>query len=320
MKAIRVIKVNSERPERERVEEAARIIRKGGLVAFPTETVYGLGADAMNERAVRRIFEVKGRPAKNPLIVHVSNKQQVYEIAQVNGIAEKLMETFFPGPLALVIDKKDIPDIVTAGTGGVAVRMPDHPVALMLIELANTPLVAPSANISGRLSPTKAEHVIEDLGDRIDAIIDGGEVKIGIESTVLDVRSKPAKILRMGAVTPEMLEKAGIEVEVVDTRPFGHYRTKARLYVAKPNEMEVMVEEFSRKGLKVGAACITTRCDAEKVVWLGRSMEEVAKNLFSALRELEKSVDVIVVEEVERKGLGRAIMKKLEEAILHRSS
>jgi len=313
---MKVIRVNPERPEKDRIEEAAEIIRKGGLVAFPTETVYGLGADALNEKAVMRIFEVKSRPAKNPLIVHVSSKRQVYEIAHVNNVAEKLMQVFFPGPLTIVMKKKKVPEIVTAGMDKVAVRMPNHPVALMLIELANSPLVAPSANISGKLSPTKAEHVIEDLGDRIDAVIDGGEVKIGIESTVLDVTVKPARILRMGAITQEMIESTGIEVEVVDAGLFDHYRTKVKLYVTKPDEMEKLIEGFRKKGLKVGTAYITTRCDADKVVRLGRSVEEVARNLFSALRELEKSVDVIVVEEVERRGLGRVIMRKLEEAYL----
>ncbi|AEA47267.1 L-threonylcarbamoyladenylate synthase [Archaeoglobus veneficus] len=311
-----VIRVDPVNPERGKIARAAEIIKKGGLVAFPTETVYGLGGDALNENAVRRIFEAKERPPRNPLIVHVSSVEQVYRIAEVNEVAEKLMGEFFPGPLALVLKKKDVvPDITTAGMKKVAVRMPDHKVALTLIELSETPIAAPSANISGRPSPTKAEHVIEDLAGRIDAILDAGEVKIGIESTVLDVTSKPAKILRLGAITPEMLVERGIEVEVIDTRPFRHYQTKAKLYVVNAENLAEFVGSLREKGVKVGVARITAECDADRIVELGKSIEDVAKNLFSALRELDRSgVDIIVVEAVERKGLGKVIMSKLEEA------
>ena len=312
-----IIKVDPDKPEREKIEKAAEIIKRGGLVAFPTETVYGLGADALNEKAVKKIFEAKGRSARNPLIVHVSSKEQVYKIAHVNETAEMLMDKFFPGPLALVLKKKGIvPDITTAGMDKVAVRMPDHAVALMLIELSKTPLAAPSANVSGKLSPTKPEHVLEDLGDKIDALIDGGEVKIGIESTVLDLTLKPPKILRLGAITPEMLEKAGVKVEIKEIRSFLHYRTEAKLRIAEARQIPQLVRELKNKGLRVGVASITASCEADEVVRLGKTLEEVAKNLFSVLRELEKKVDVIVVERVEEKGLGRAIMRKLEEAYL----
>lgn len=206
------------------LKKAAEIIKRGGLVAFPTETVYGLGGDALNPDSVRKIFEAKKRPPDNPLIVHVSSTDVVYTIAEVDEVAERLMKHFFPGPLTLVMKKKRIvPDITTGGLDKVAVRMPDHEIALRLIEFSETPLAAPSANTAGKPSPTKPEHVIEDLGGRIDAIVDGGEVQIGIESTVLDTTTTPPRILRPGAISVEELEKyVEIELGVGVAEKYGH--------------------------------------------------------------------------------------------------
>ncbi len=322
---MRVIKVNKEKPEIEKIREAARIIKRGGLVAFPTETVYGLGTDALNEKAVKKIFEVKERPADNPLIIHVSSIDEVYRIAKPNRVAKKLMEEFFPGPLTLIMEKKEIvPDITTAGLKTVAVRMPDHKVALKLIELSETPIAAPSANKSGKLSPTRAEYVIEDFKDEIDCIIDAGETNIGLESTVVDTTLYPIEILRPGAVTKEMLQEF-FEVRIAkkaDRSPgmkYRHYSPNAEtLIIIGKNKREKMLElaeHFSKEGKKVGVAAMDPKEFKNFITFdLGRSYKEFAKNIFKALRELDKICDVIIVEGVEEVSLGEAIMNRLREA------
>lgn len=328
-----VLKISPRNPDEKLLKEAAGIIKKGGLVAFPTETVYGLGADALKGEAVRKIFEVKGRPADNPLIVHVADFESVEELAYLTPTARKLMKKFFPGPLTLVLKKKDVvPNITTGGLDTVAIRMPNHPVALKLIQLSETPIAAPSANISGKPSPTRAEHVIEDFSNRIDCVIDGGETKIGLESTVVDARKEPVEILRPGAVTVEELSEV---VEVVHAQKPGtprspgmkyrHYAPEAELIVLvgeKGGEGRVkrklleLAEELRDRGLKVGiAASSAGSLEGFEVVELGRSAEEVAKRLFSALRELDsRGVDVILAEGMEEKGLGTAIMNRLRKA------
>ncbi|MCS7121854.1 MAG: L-threonylcarbamoyladenylate synthase [Archaeoglobaceae archaeon] len=313
-----IIKSDPENPGDE-IRAAAEIIKKGGLVAFPTETVYGLGADALNEDAVGKIFKAKGRPADNPLIVHVSSFEQFYEIADVNEIAEMLMKKFFPGPLTLVVKNKKIPKIVTAGLDTVAVRMPNHRVALKLIDMSERPIAAPSANKSGRPSPTKAEHVIEDFGEEIDCIINAGETKIGLESTVIDTTVYPVEILRPGAITKEELEKY---VEVGEAKPssiprspgmkYRHYAPRCELIVLVGKNFEEkafeLAKEFEKKGYRVGVAGMGVGYD------LGKNLEEFAKNLFKALRDLEKVNDIIIMQGVEEVGIGRAIMNRLKKA------
>lgn len=313
-----VIKSDPEKPS-EDIRIAADIIKKGGLVAFPTETVYGLGADALNEEAVNKIFKAKGRPMDNPIIVHVCNFDQFYEIAEVNEIAEKLMKVFFPGPLTLVVKNKKVPKVVTAGLDTVAVRMPNHKVTLKLIELSETPIAAPSANKSGRPSPTKAEHVLEDFKSEIDCVIDAGETKIGLESTVVDTTVYPVEILRPGAINKEEIEKY---VEVVDAKPssapkspgmkYRHYAPSCELIVLVGKSFEErayeLAKEFEKKGYRVSIAGMGVGYD------LGRTLEDFAKNLFKALRELEKKSDVIIMQGVEEKGLGKAIMNRLKKA------
>ncbi|MET1124984.1 MAG: L-threonylcarbamoyladenylate synthase [Archaeoglobaceae archaeon] len=319
---MKVIKSDPENPGDE-LKEAAEIIKKGGLVAFPTETVYGLGADALNERAVRRIFEVKGRPPDNPLIVHVCSIEEVYEIAEPNEVAEELMKRFFPGPLTVVVRNKRVPKVVTAGLDTVAVRMPDHKIALKLIELSETPIAAPSANKSGKPSPTKAEHVIEDFDDEIDCVIDGGETKIGLESTVVDTTVYPIEILRPGAVTKEELEKyfdvRYAESSAVARSPgmkYKHYAPEAELIVLVGDNFEEkafeIARELERKGYRVGIAGMGLDCD--NCYDLGRTLEDFARNLFKALRELDKRSDVIIIQGVEEKGIGKAIMNRLKKA------
>jgi|Deesub1362B_J571_1020462.scaffolds.fasta_scaffold00131_50 L-threonylcarbamoyladenylate synthase len=336
-----VLRTDLKNPDEKTLKFAAEIIREGGLVAFPTETVYGLGADALNSKAVRRIFEAKGRPADNPLIVHISDFETIEKLAFVTETARKLMKKFFPGPLTLVLKKRDVvPDITTGRLDTVAIRMPDHQVALKLIELSGTPIAAPSANISGKPSPTKAEHVIEDFSDKIECVIDGGETKIGLESTVVDARKEPVEILRPGAVTAEELSEV---VEITHYRSgtirspgmkYRHYSPKAELIVlvgemggAGETEEQVkrkvigLAEELRKKGFRIGLAVRSGRNLRKRdlrgfeIIELGESIEEVAKRLFSALRELDRrGVDVIIAEGVEEKGLGTAIMNRLKKA------
>ncbi|MFA0751515.1 MAG: hypothetical protein SLRJCFUN_001918 [Candidatus Fervidibacter sp.] len=217
--AIKIWRVNPEAPEKDAIAEAADILRSGGLIAFPTETVYGLGANALNEEAVRKIFAAKERPAWDPLIVHISHPDMVKDlVAVVPETFWRLAERLMPGPLTVVLPKRPtVPDAVTAGLPTVAIRMPNHPVALALIEAAGVPIAAPSANRFGRPSPTRAEHVLADLGDRIDGILDAGPTTVGVESTVVDLTVTPPTILRPGGVSREALAEILGEVAIAET-------------------------------------------------------------------------------------------------------
>ena len=194
----------------EAIERAGEIIRKGGLVAFPTETVYGLGADVFNEQAVMRVFEVKGRPANNPLPIQIASKDDLPRLVSgIPSVAERLMEEFWPGPLTLVFSAcPGVPELVTAGTGKVGIRMPDHPVALALIKAGGTPIVAPSANVSGEPPPTTAQEVLEYLDGKIELILDAGPTRLKVSSTVVDVTETPPRILRIGSISEEELQKS----------------------------------------------------------------------------------------------------------------
>ena len=202
-------KINKEHPDPEVIREAGGILRAGGLVAFPTETVYGLGADALNEEAAKKIYAAKGRPSDNPLIIHITNMKDLERIVtEIPETAKKVAESYWPGPLTMIFEKAEIvPYGTTGGLKTVAVRMPDHPVARAVIDAGGGYIAAPSANTSGRPSPTCAEHVAEDLSGRIEMIVDAGPVDIGVESTILDMTVDPPMILRPGAVTREMLEE-----------------------------------------------------------------------------------------------------------------
>ncbi|WP_456369568.1 L-threonylcarbamoyladenylate synthase [Geoglobus sp.] len=326
---MKVIRVDPRRFADEEIAEAAEIIRSGGLVAFPTETVYGLGADALNESAVKRIFKAKGRPADNPLIVHVSDVEEVYRIAKPNSVAERLMEVFFPGPLTLVMERKNtVPLATTGGLETVAVRMPSHRVALKLIELSETPVAAPSANKSGKPSPTKAEHVLEDLGDAVECVIDAGRTEVGLESTVVDTTVYPIEILRPGAVTKEMLEEffdvrvAGrSEVARSPGMKYRHYSPDAETIVItgreRREEIRKLAKRLAKQGRTVGIAAMNAsefEGAADLVYDLGSTLEEFAERMFDALRALDRLCDVIVVEGVEPEGIGMAIMNRLSKA------
>lgn len=320
---------------------AAKALREGKLVAFPTETVYGLGANALDQQAVKRIYEAKGRPSDNPLIVHIAKASQLNSlIKEIPAPAGALIKAFWPGPLTLVLKKSElVPDIITAGLDTVAVRMPDNPVALRLIEKAGVPVAAPSANLSGRPSPTTYQHVLEDLNGRIEYIINGGPCKIGVESTVLDCTAEKPVILRPGGVTREMLEKIIGQVETdavlqpeAGIRPrspgmkYRHYSPRAQMIIFEGKSEEIiekinsLASENRAKGLRTGVLSSMENKDrykAEVVVNIGSlyHLEEVASKLYDALRKFdEEKVDIIYSESFSEEGMGRAIMNRLKKA------
>ncbi|MBS7649791.1 threonylcarbamoyl-AMP synthase [Candidatus Bathyarchaeota archaeon] len=335
-----ICEVEPQNPSIEIIRRAARIIRMGGLVAFPTETVYGLGADAMNATAVRKIFAVKERPPDNPLIVHVADEDSIKKLAaHIPDEAKILIERFFPGPLTIVLEKKPVvPDVTTANLPTVALRMPNNKVALSLIEESGTPIAAPSANKAGRPSPTKAQHVLEDLKGEVDLILDGGPTTFGLESTVVDLTVNPPQLLRPGAVTIEMLNDAIGQVQVhpsvklrISSEEFEakspgmkyrHYAPRAELIVVTGRDEDVakkigeMINMFRSKGLRVGVASTTgMEYSADYVEKLGRSKLEIASRLYDGLRRFDEAeVDIIIAEGVDECGLGLAIMNRLRKA------
>lgn len=304
------------------IGQAAKILTSGGVVAFPTETVYGLGADAFNEKAVARIFEIKNRPRFDPLIVHIADMAQLPQVARiVPAAAKKLVARFWPGPLTLVLPRaRTVPDIVTAGGDTVGVRMPDHPVALKLIAACGRPVAAPSANPFGSASPTTAAHVRQMLGRKVDAIIDGGPCRVGLESTVIEFphRAKP-RILRLGGLAVEDIEAVVGKVAVrraSSSRPRApgmlerHYAPRTRL---------VLYDGTSRAG-RTGllAVCGPTPVgDFAAIEVLSRTgdLREAAARLFAAMRRLDAcKLDRIVAVPGPEKGLGRAINDRLRRA------
>jgi L-threonylcarbamoyladenylate synthase len=340
----KVLKVDPHHPELDRIRIAADVIRKGGLVAFPTETVYGLGANALDGKAVRGIFKAKNRPADNPIIVHVADKDDVYVLAEhVPEIAENLMDRFWPGPLTLLFMRSEVvPDVVTAGLATVAIRMPSHAVAHALIAEAGVPVAAPSANLAGRPSPTSARHVIEDLSGRIEVLLDGGEIGYGVESTVLDLTADPPAVLRPGPVAVEELRdivgevevhpiaKAEVPIEVAIARSPGmkyrHYAPTAEVVVVEgPLEaVTVKIQELAdahrRLGEKVGIMAMEEtssgyKADVIKVVGSRQNPRTVAKNLFKVLREFDaEGVKFVAAEGLEPVGIGLAVMNRLRKA------
>lgn len=343
-----VRKVDPFSPDPEVIAWAAGILRAGGLVAFPTETVYGLGANAFDPRAVAAVFRVKGRPADNPLIVHVAEREAVFRLAsRVGRRAFLLMDSFWPGPLTIVLPRKEVlPAEVSAGLGTVAVRMPAHQAALDLIAAAGVPVAAPSANLSGRPSPTTAGHVLADLGDAIDAVLDGGPAGIGVESTVLDLTAPVPTVLRPGGVTLEELCAVIGEVRL-DPRAEGegagagsdgpekprspgmkyrHYAPRAPLILVEgdprrvPEKVRELAEAKKAGGLRVGIFAPAESAGfygPENFVSAGsrRHPRQIAARLYSALRHFDDlGVDVIIAEGIEPDGLGLAIMNRLRRA------
>jgi L-threonylcarbamoyladenylate synthase len=326
-----LIHINTDHPQADIIEQAAAMIRRGGLVAFPTETVYGLGADAMNEQAVQKIFQAKGRPADNPLIVHVNSREMLKRVAfEVSDQAEALMEKFWPGPLALVLKRKsEVAPTVSAGLETIAARMPANKIALALIETADTPIAAPSANVSGRPSPTSAAHVLRDLDGRIEMILDGGATNIGIESTVLDVTGEAPLILRPGWVTREMIAETigevrqAISEDELKRSPgtrFRHYSPRARVILLE-NVSSEFIYKLCTDLLKTESIGLISKTPVfiddsrfTAILFADRA-EDYARRMYAALRELdEKNPSVIVVEGISQEGEGAAVMDRLRRA------
>ncbi len=308
---------------------ASDILRSGGLVAVPTETVYGLGANAFDKDACLKIFEAKGRPADNPLIVHIAHKIQLDDIVEeVNKNAEKLMDAFWPGPLTIVMKKSDkIPCEVRAGLDTVAVRMPSHKVAQALLDICGLPVAAPSANTSGKPSPTTAKHVFDDMNGRIDAVIDGGSCDVGLESTVIDVTEDTPKLLRPGGVTYEQLcdvlgkviknyEFKDGEIPKSPGVKYKHYSPKAEVFVIKGNLFEYINREHTNYK-RIGVLCHNKYSMPKNCVvkYMGDNPDEYANTLFSHLRDFDdENVDVIFAEDIDDKGINLAVSNRLYKA------
>ncbi|MGN1387932.1 MAG: L-threonylcarbamoyladenylate synthase [Bacillus sp. (in: firmicutes)] len=334
-----IIKIDNPIENTRKVEEAAALLRDNEVVAFPTETVYGLGANAKSDEAVKKIFEAKGRPSDNPLIVHISNAGQLEELVEhVPDKARMLMDAFWPGPLTLVFPKKEVlSKTATAGLDTVAIRMPNHPLALALIEAADLPIAAPSANLSGKPSPTTAQHVDKDLNGRIRCIVDGGETGVGVESTVVDCTEEIPVILRPGGVTKEAIENIigpigedpalhnAADIPKSPGMKYTHYAPDAPFVLVDGDKelIQQLVNEKRRNGLRTGV--LTTEenkdfFDADVVVVCGQrqELETVAAHLYDALRAFDdERVDCIYGEMFPTDGIGSAIMNRLLKAAGH---
>lgn len=346
-KRTRYCQINSRQPAPPVINFAARILRRGGLVAFPTETVYGLGANAFSEKAVGAIFRAKGRPQDNPLIVHVGYRRQVEElVTEIPPAAERLMRRFWPGPLTLVLPSNGrVAAAVTAGLDTVAVRMPRHPVALALLRVARLPVAAPSANLSGKPSPTLGRHVLQDLRGRVDLILEAGSTEVGVESTVLDLTVRPPMVLRPGGVTVEELAETIGEVRLDPTvreapggdfiprspgMKYRHYAPRAPLYIVKGGpeavrqHLATLAGEAVAEGRRV--AILTSDEAAEfyrdrvKPYLLERlgprsDPARAAARLYASLKSCDRhGVDVIFAEAWPEEGLGLALMNRLRKA------
>ena len=326
---------------------AARLLADGELVAFPTETVYGLGAHALDAEAVRGIFAAKGRPADNPLIVHIHDRRQLDDICEVNDLALRLMDAFWPGPLTIILPRKAaVPDVVSAKLDTVAVRMPSHPVAMAMLKACNLPIAAPSANRSGKPSPTSAQHVFDDMDGRIPLIIDGGESDVGLESTVISLVGEKPCILRPGGVTKAMLEGVIGPVDLAGSilRPlekgekalspgmmYKHYSPDGQVTLIEGEEAQV-VEALRRlyahadsEGHRACVMCFTEHVETladchPHDIGSKADPAEVARRLFATLRALDdEQMDVIFSEVVPPEGVGLAIMNRLGRAAAFRT-
>lgn len=340
-----VEKIDKNCIEKKKIESAACIIREGGLVAFPTETVYGLGADALNPEASRKIYEAKGRPSDNPLIVHIADFEDLDQITcNIPGNARLLAERFWPGPLTMIFEKSSrVPLETTGGLSTVAVRMPNHPIALALIRESKRFIAAPSANTSGKPSPTMAEHVYLDMEGRIPMILDGGPVGIGIESTIVDFSEEIPTILRPGYITQEMIRAVIGEVRMdpglsgsdpalhpkAPGMKYRHYAPKAEMILVKGQETAVierirmLVKEAEKQGKKAGIIATDETCGKYregivKSIGTRKKEETIAQHLYGILREFDElNVDIIYSESFSTAGIGQAIMNRMLKAAGH---
>lgn len=343
----KVINVQEDRvaEKEDLLRQAGEILKNGGLVAFPTETVYGLGGDGLNRESSKKIYAAKGRPSDNPLIIHIVDMDALpYIVSGVSPEVEKVAEAFWPGPLTMILPKSDtVPDETTGGLKTVAVRMPSHKVARKLIEYAGGYVAAPSANASGKPSPTLAKYVIEDMDGRIDMIIDGGEVGIGLESTIIDMTVNPPQILRPGFVTEAMLAEVLGDVDVDKTilsndsklapkapgMKYRHYAPKGQLTIVTGESEKVVgyINEMSREAQKdgkkvgiIGSEEFLAEYQADSVKSAGSRDDEqaIAHNLYRILREFDdENVEVIYSESFDNGGMGQAIMNRLLKAAGH---
>jgi L-threonylcarbamoyladenylate synthase len=337
----KIIKVKNNKLDQEDLKTIDEAFRKGKLVVFPTETVYGLGANGFDAEADKKIFKAKGRPSDNPLILHIAYMSQINELVkEIPDIARDLSENFWPGPLTMIFKKSDlVPDAVTGGLDTVAIRMPSHPVAREILKYTKLPIAAPSANLSGKPSPTSYERVMEDLDGAVDIIVDGGRPSYGIESTVLDLTVEPAMILRPGGVTKEDLKNfipnIAIDNTIIDAddkaipkspgQKYKHYAPIAECYTFA-GDLSNVVNEINRriknnKGKKIAVLATDQTVDdyegAYIVINLGsrENLREIAQNLFEALRSCDDNdVDIIYAEGFEFRGLGVGIMNRLLKA------
>ncbi len=324
------------------LERAARLIRAGEVVAFPTETVYGLGANALDADAVRKIFEAKGRPGDNPLIVHIARLEQLDGLVKtpLPPLALRLAGAYWPGPMTMILKKTErIPDAVSAGLDTVGIRLPAHPAARALIERAGCPIAAPSANRSGRPSPTLASHVLEDMDGRIALILDGGACEVGLESTVVDLTADRPRVLRPGGVTREMIERVAGAADVDEgvlrplaegERPrspgmkYRHYAPRGRLTIVRGSDKRVaqkickLYDEACARGGRAAILALSANAPAyapRRVRALGADAGEVAGTLFAALREMDEAgVTDIFAEAVDARGVGLAVMNRMGRA------
>lgn len=335
-----IIELNEQDIDIEKLMRAAKIIVNLGTVVLPTETVYGLGANALSSTAVKKIFLAKGRPSDNPLIVHVCSVEMMEDLLKepLDSRAKKLIEAFWPGPLTLVFKRSDkVPLEVCAQLDSVAIRMPDHPIALKLIELANVPIAAPSANVSGKPSPTMAEHVIQDMDGRVDMIISADRSRIGVESTVLDISSPIAVVLRPGGVTLEQLQEVlGNDGVILDSMVNGvvdkprspgmkytHYAPNAPLQIvrgSKENILAYIKGKIKESDSFIGVLCSDeTKSEYQRahVISIGsvHRLDQGASNLFAVLREFDRiGVDIIFAEAFAEDEMGLALMNRLKKA------
>lgn len=339
-------KIDPKNIDMTQMKEAGELIASGELVAFPTETVYGLGGDALHPEAAKKIYEAKGRPSDNPLIIHIADASDLERVAkEVPPQAKKLAEAFWPGPLTMIVWKKDeVPYATTGGLNTVAVRMPDHPVALELIRQSGKLIAAPSANTSGRPSPTEASHVMEDLEGRIAMVLDGGSVGIGIESTIIDLTESTPMVLRPGYITPQMLSDVLGEEVIIDpgiiaaddtTKPkapgmkYKHYAPKADMIIVDGEEADVvekinaLTKEAHKAGKKVAViATEETKAayKADVVLSIGARDDEdsIAKHMYKILRDCDElDVEIIYSESFKTPRIGQAIMNRLLKAAAH---
>lgn len=334
------------------LSEVANAIKKGKLVVFPTETVYGIGTNALDDNAVRKIFKAKNRPTDNPLIVHVSNKEMINKVAKnITEIEQLLIDKFMPGPFTILLEKKDIiPDIVTCSMKTVGVRMPSNKIARKIIELSNTPIAAPSANVSGKPSGTDIHDIINELKDKVDYIVDDGKCKIGLESTVVKVENDKVKILRPGKIIKEDIERLGVKTEidnhtfkkVVDNdekvespgMKYRHYSPEAKTILVYFDNEDTMIRKVIDIVLECNInpkdICIIGFSEHRKIiknysnefralnyvdVGSKNNFDEISKNIFSSLRKSDEyNSKLCIIEGVKKQGLGIAIMNRLYRA------